>query len=50
LTLVRDEAAKKADPGRYAKLESIRKAATAADRAIEGVIRFIEQETTRSQI
>ena len=43
LALVRDEAARKADPRRYAKLEAMRKASTAADRAVEGVIRYIEQ-------
>jgi hypothetical protein len=45
LAQVRDEAAKRADPRRYAKLEAMRRASLAADRAVEGVIRYVEQET-----
>lgn len=42
---LRDEAAKRAYPERHAKLEAFRKAANVAERAVEGVIRYMEQET-----
>lgn len=45
LALIRDEVARRAYPERHAKLEAFRKAASVAERAVEGVIRYVEQET-----
>ena len=45
LTSIRDETAKRNNPERYTKLEVFRKAASAAERALEGVIRYVEKET-----
>jgi ferredoxin-NADP reductase len=45
LALVRDEAAKRAHPERHTKLEAFRKGANVAERAVDGVIRYVEQET-----
>lgn len=50
LVIVRNEAAKKAYPDRHARLEAFRKASEAADRAVEGVIRYVEQETGGSDV
>ncbi len=46
LVALRDDAARRAYPERHAKMEAFRKAANVADRAVEGVIRYVEQETT----
>lgn len=46
LTLIRDEAARHANPRRHAKLLAMRKASLAADRALEGIVRYVEQETS----
>ena len=43
---VKDEAIRRQHPDRYARLEVIRKAALAADRALAGVIRYVEQEAS----
>ena len=45
LVALRDDAARRAYPERHAKMEAFRKAANVADRAVEGVIRYVEQET-----
>lgn len=45
LALILDEAAKRNHPERHGKLEAFRQAASAAERALEGVIRYVEQET-----
>jgi hypothetical protein len=46
--LIRDDAAKRENPTRHAKLEAFRKAANAAERAVDGVARFVEQESGRA--
>ena len=46
LVALRDDAARRAYPERHAKMEAFRKAANVAERAVEGVIRYVEQETT----
>lgn len=44
LAYIRDDAAKAVDPARYATLQALRKAGEAAERAVEGVARFLHQE------
>jgi len=41
---IRDNAMQAADPDRFAKLEACRKAATLAERALDGVVRYIHTE------
>jgi hypothetical protein len=43
---VKDEAIRRRHPDRHAKLETFRRAALAADRALAGVIHYIEQEAS----
>jgi hypothetical protein len=46
LAYIRDDAAKAADPERYRTLQSLRKAGEVAERAVEGVARYLHQEAT----
>ena len=48
LAYIRDDAAKAGDPDRYAKLQALREAGKAAERAVEGVVRFLHQEAERA--
>jgi hypothetical protein len=45
IALIREEAARRADPQRYARFEGLKKGYTAAERAIDGVRRFLAQDT-----
>ncbi|MEN3793374.1 hypothetical protein [Fulvimarina sp. MAC3] len=46
LTQVRDIVSEADHPERFAKVQAVKKAATYSERALDGVIRFIEQEGT----
>jgi hypothetical protein len=45
VALLRDDVARKANPERYAKVEKLRKGLKAAERALEGVQRFMQQDS-----
>jgi hypothetical protein len=45
VALLRDDVARKANPERYAKVEKLRKGLKAAERALEGVQRFMVQDS-----
>jgi hypothetical protein len=45
LAFIREDVARKADPDKFAKIEARKKAAAAAAKALEGVQRFLSQET-----
>jgi hypothetical protein len=45
LVFIREDVARKADPERFAKIEALRKAHQAAARAVDGVRRYLVQDT-----
>jgi hypothetical protein len=45
LVFIREDVARKSDAERFAKIEALKKAVTASERAIDGVRRFLAQDT-----